>query len=124
MFFSRKWGLVMSLLTISLASVLALAGCSLGNLSSGENGDGNRSASRGRMSEKDASADCLSQLEELIASSDADGLVAAFSDEARASDADLQAQAEEFMTLVGGGTMSDQDFHMSRGAALTMKRPS
>jgi hypothetical protein len=112
---SRRRGLATALLAFLLVGTLALAGCSFFNNGSSSNGDDNRSASRGRMSEKDASADCLSQLEELIASSDADRLVAAFSDEARSSDPDLQAQAEELMGLLGGGTMSDQQIFSSRG---------
>ena len=85
------------LVTVALSSLLALAGCRASE------GYGPRST----MSDADASAACLDELSSLVVNSDADGLVAAFSEEARSADSDLAAKAAEVMSLMGGGTMED-----------------
>ena len=83
----------------------ALSGCRINS------GHGPRST----MWDKDASAACLEEVSQLIRNSDADGLVAAFSEKAKSDDPELAAKAEKVMSLMGGGTISDGDFWSSRG---------
>ena len=97
------------LVTVALSSLLALAGCRASE------GYGPRST----MSDADASAACLDELSSLVVNSDADGLVAAFSEEARSADSDLAAKATEVMSLMGGGTLGDGDFWSSQGNVRT-----
>ena len=66
------------------------------------------------MSDEDASAACLGEVSQLIRNSDADGLVAAFSEKAQADDPELSAKAEKVMSLMGGGAMSEQGFGSSQ----------
>ena len=66
------------------------------------------------MSDEDASAACLEEVSQLIRNSDADGLVAAFSEKARSDDPELSVKAEKVMSLMGGGTMSEQGFGSSQ----------
>ncbi len=60
------------------------------------------------MWDKDASAACLEEVSQLIKNSDANGLVAAFSEKARSTNPHLDSQANSFMNLLGGGTI-DKD---------------
>ena len=69
---------------------------------------------RSTMSDEDASAACLEEVSQLIKNSDVDGLVAAFSEKARSDDSELSAKAEKVMSLMGGGTMSEQGFGSSQ----------
>jgi hypothetical protein len=110
-----RWGLVFSLLTLSLVGILALAGCSL--LGDGSHRPGVTDDSY--KSTDEVSVITINRFEGYVASSDADGLVAAFSDRAREGDPDLQAKAERLMELAGGGTVSDEDFDMSNGSVGT-----
>lgn len=87
----------------ALSTLLALAGCR------SPEGYGPRST----MSDADASAACLDEFSSLVANSDADGLVAAFSEAAREQDAGLSSDAEELMGILGGGTLADGDFWSS-----------
>ena len=84
-------------------ALLALAGCG------SPEGYGPRST----MSDEDASAACLDELSSLVANSDADGLVAAFSEATREQDVELTSDAEELMGILGGGMLSDGDFWSS-----------
>ena len=68
------------------------------------------------MSDEDASAACLEEISQFIENSDADGLVAAFSEKAKSEDPELAAKAEKVMSLMGGGTISEEDFYMSVGS--------
>ena len=95
--------LITSLFTIVL-TLVTLSGCRINS------GHGPRST----MSDEDASAACLGEVSQLIRNSDADGLVAAFSEKAQADDPELSAKAEKVMSLMGGGTMSEQGFGSSQ----------
>lgn len=95
--------LAMSLLVV-LVSLASLPGCG------SRPGHGPRSM----MSDHDASAACLEEVTSLIAGSDVEGLVAAFSEAARSADPDLASDAEELMGILGGGTLSDGDFWSSQ----------
>ena len=91
---------------ITIISVLAaLLGCRINS------GHGPRST----LSGEDASAACLEEVSQLIRNSDADGLVAAFSEKARSDDPELSVKAEKVMSLMGGGTMSDEDLYVTVG---------
>ncbi|MFC2704604.1 MAG: hypothetical protein ACFN02_01445 [Olsenella profusa] len=93
-----------SLLAALPLALLALAGCR------SPEGYGPRST----MSDEEASSACLDEVSRLIADSDADGLVAAFSEAAREQDAGLSSSdAEELMDILGGGTLADGDFWSS-----------
>jgi len=61
---------------------------------------------RSTMSGEKAAAACLEEVGSLIADSDTDGLVAAFSEAARSQDAELAADAEELMGTLGGGSLA------------------
>ena len=89
-----------------LSALLVLVGCK------SPEGYGPRST----MSDEAASASCLDELSSLIADSDADGLVAAFSEEARSADSDLAAKAAEVMSLMGGGTVEDGHLNQTEGS--------
>ena len=99
---NRRW--IMPLLTI-LSILIGLSGCRINS------GHGPRST----MWDRDASAACLEEISQFVENSDANGLVAAFSEEARSDDPELAAKAEKVMSLMGGGTMSGQDFWSSLG---------
>lgn len=105
-----NWKKVMLALAAAavLASMAALVCCAL-FMQSGSSGWGPRSG----MSDEDASADCLEEFAALVVASDADGLVAAFSEAAREQDAGLASDAEELMGIIGGGTLSDGHFTSS-----------
>ena len=60
-------------------------------------------------------AACLEEVSQLIRNSDADGLVAAFSEEARSNDPELAAKAEKVMSLMGGGTLEESYFGEREG---------
>ena len=92
------------ILILILLILVALSGCRINS------GHGPRST----MSDEDASAACLGEVSQLIRNSDADGLVAAFSEKAQADDPELSAKAEKVMSLMGGGTMSEQGFGSSQ----------
>ena len=92
-------------LILVLSILVVLSGCRINS------GHGPRST----MSDEDASAACLEEVSQLIRNSDADGLVAAFSEKAKSDDPELAAKAEKVMSLMGGGTISDGDFWSSRG---------
>ena len=92
------------ILVLILSILITLSGCRMNS------GHGPRST----MWDKDASAACLEEVSQLIKNSDVDGLVAAFSEEARSNDPELAAKAEKVMLLMGGGTMSEQDFGSSQ----------
>ena len=59
---------------------------------------------RSTMWDRDASAACLEEISQFIENSDADGLVAAFSEKARSTNPHLDSQANSFMNLLGGGS--------------------
>ena len=63
---------------------------------------------RSTMWDKDASAACLEEISQFIENSDADSLVAVFSEKARSTNPHLDSQANSFMNLLGGGTI-DKD---------------
>ncbi len=92
------------ILILILLILVALSGCRINS------GHGPRST----MSDEDASAACLGEVSQLIRNSDADSLVAAFSEKAQAGDPELSAKAEKVMSLMGGGTMSEQGFGSSQ----------
>lgn len=89
-----------------LSALLALAGCR------SSEGYGPRST----MSDEDASAACLDELSSLIANSDADGLVAAFSEGVRSANPGLAERAGEIMSTLGGGTVSERDLGEREGS--------
>ena len=91
-------------LILVLSILVVLSGCRINS------GHGPRST----MSDEDASAACLEEVSQLIRNSDADGLVAAFSEKAKSDDPELSAKAEKVMSLMGGGTMSEQGFGSSQ----------
>ena len=93
------------LVTVALSSLLALAGCKT------PEGYGPRST----MSVEDASADRLEQFARLVAGSDAAGLDAEFSDAARENSAGLSDRVADLMSVLGGGTLSNEDFYESVG---------
>ena len=101
---SRKG--ITSLLALILSALVALIGCSqsLGH------------SKRSMMSVEEASADCLKEVSSLIQNSDTDSFLAAFSEKARSEDPELAAKAEKVISLMGGGTMSEEDFYMSVGS--------
>ena len=88
-----------------LSILIGLSGCRINS------GHGPRST----MSDEDASAACLEEVSQLIRNSDADGLVAAFSEKARSDDSELNAKAEKVMSLMGGGTTGDEDLYVTVG---------
>ena len=96
----------MSLLTLAFSSLLVLAGCR------SPEGYGPRST----MSDEDASAACLDELSFLVADSDADGLVAAFSEGVRSANPGLAERASELMSTIGGGTVEDGHLNQSEGS--------
>ena len=102
----NKTSIFVLLLTAVFSILIALSGCRINS------GHGPRST----MWDKDASAACLEEVSQLIRNSDADGLVAAFSEEARSNDPELAAKAEKVMSLMGGGTINEEDFYMSVGS--------
>ena len=93
-------------LILILSALVALIGCSqsLGH------------SKRSMMSVEEASADCLKEVSSLIQNSDTDSFLAAFSEKARSEDPELAAKAEKVISLMGGGTMSEEDFYMSVGS--------
>ena len=94
-----------ALLALPLSTLIALAGCK------SPEGYGPRST----MSVEDASADRLEQFSRLVAGSDVAGLDAEFSDAARANSEGLSERVADLMSVLGGGTLSDEDFYMSVG---------
>ena len=100
---SHRFFLPIPVLILSI--LIALSGCQINS------GHGPRST----MWDRDASAACLEEISQFIENSDADGLVAAFSEKAKSDDPELAAKAEKVMSLMGGGTMSEQDFWSSLG---------
>ena len=101
----NKTSIFVLLLTAVFSILIALSGCRINS------GHGPRS----RMGDKDASAACLEEVSQLIRNSDADGLVAAFSEEARSNDPELAAKAEKVMSLMGGGTLEESYFGEREG---------
>ncbi len=99
---SHRFFLPIPVLILSI--LIGLSGCRINS------GHGPRST----MSDEDASAACLKEVSQLIRNSDADGLVAAFSEKAKSDDPELSAKAEKVMSLMGGGTMSEQGFGSSQ----------
>ena len=95
----------MTLVAATLSCLLALAGCKT------PEGYGPRST----MSDEDASAACLDELSSLVAASDADGLVAAFSEGVRSANPGLTERAGDLMSTIGGGTVEDGHFNQSVG---------
>ena len=93
-------------LILILSALVALIGCSQSL------GHGKRSM----MSVEEASADCLKEVSSLIQNSDTDNFLAAFSEKAKSEDPELAAKAEKVMSLLGGGTISKEDFYMSVGS--------
>ena len=92
-------------LILILSALVALIGCSqsLGH------------SKRSMMSVEEASADCLKEVSSLIQNSDTDSFLAAFSEKAKSEDLELTAKAEKVMSLMGGGTMSDEDLYVTVG---------
>ena len=101
----NKTSIFVLLLTAVFSILIALSGCRINS------GHGPRST----MWDKDASAACLEEVSQLIRNSDADGLVAAFSEEARSNDPELAAKAEKVMSLMGGGTLEESYFGEREG---------
>ena len=101
---SHRFFLPIPVLILSI--LIGLSGCWINS------GHGPRST----MSDEDASAACLKEVSQLIRNSDADGLVAAFSEKAKSDDPELSAKAEKVMSLMGGGTINEEDFYMSVGS--------
>lgn len=93
-------------LILILSALVALIGCSqsLGH------------SKRSMMSVEEASADCLKEVSSLIQNSDTDSFLAAFSEKAKSEDPELAAKAEKVMSLMGGGTINEEDFYMSVGS--------
>ena len=100
---SHRFFLPIPVLILSI--LIGLSGCRINS------GHGPRST----MWDRDASAACLEEVSQLIRNSDADGLVAAFSEKAKSDDPELSAKAEKVMSLMGGGTMSDEDLYVTVG---------
>ncbi|WP_314773884.1 DUF5104 domain-containing protein [Lancefieldella rimae] len=101
----NKTSIIVLLLTAVFSILIALSGCRINS------GHGPRST----MWDKDASAACLEEVSQLIRNSDADGLVAAFSEEARSNDPELATKAEKVISLMGGGTLEESYFGEREG---------
>lgn len=108
--------MAIALLAISLASGLALTGCS-SCANDGSHMPGYTDETF--KTTEEVSADTMNQFGKLIGNSDTDGLVAAFSENARANDKDLQAQTKKLMSLLGNGTVNPDKACMSVGSLRT-----